>query len=99
MLQINSLSKVLKVLCMHSAINIFIIPKKIFPSQYDTAAQTEIPGKESIQVKKVHILILVGNKWTGNISSLFINICKPFINYFAPVMSYTHCQIHSWCKI
>src|SRR6187200_2463957 len=98
-LQINCFAEIFKVLCMQSAINIFIVPQKIFPSEYDTAAETEIPGKESIKIKKVHILILVGNKWPGNIFSIFVNICKPFINYFAPVMPYSHRQVHSWCKI
>src|SRR6186713_325523 len=99
MTKIHCLAKVIQIFFVRHAVNVFIITKKIFPSEYKTAAQAKIPCKECIEIKKVHILILVGNKCTGNILSIFINVCKPLISYFAPVMSYPHCQIHSWCKI
>src|SRR5580765_302734 len=99
MTKIHCLGKVIQIFFVCHAINIFIIPKKIFPSQYKTATQAKIPCEECIEIKKVHILILVGNKCAGNILTIFIYVCKTLINYFAPVMSYPHCQIHSWCKI
>src|ERR1043165_9189506 len=78
------------------------IAHPVFITNNNTATQTKIPCKETIQIKVVHVFICIRRRqvWvTWYFSSLGIYISKPLVRNVTPIMSCTQRKIGAGSEI